>query len=546
VYAAWDQRLEREVAIKAIRHDLLPTPRLIERFEQEAKAVARLQHPNILTIHSVVDHAGITCMVMPRVRGESLRSLLDREGPLPWEEAFRIAAETADGLHAAHEAGLIHRDVKPENILLEGQDRRALLSDFGIAKAVHEQMEEDHAAGGGASGALTAATQLLGTPHYVSPEQAAGEGAIGPQADIYSLGCVLYEMMTGAPPFQAKSVEALIARHLTDRPRPLAEVVPEISWEADAAVDMALQKDPAARLSTARQFALALRTFGVPSLRSPLLAEPGRDRHRERLTLYLVLSLLLVAGAFLLRDNPLWGTGAAVHTIIEVTAILMAAMIGALALVRYYTFKQATFLFLGTGFLGAGLLDLYHALMTSDYFVAARPGYDPQDLFAWTWIAGRVFLALFLAVSVLAWRKEAQAKVTKGGINEASIFLTSLALTIINLFFFEFVPLSRSHFPALPISRPAEFLPALFFSIALLGFFVKGSWRRDAIDHWLLISLVISIALHALFMSQSDQRFDAMFDAAHLLKVLSYAALLVGLLADLFVTFGSRGLDVLE
>ena len=266
----------------------------------------------------------------------------------------------------------------------------------------------------------------------------------------------------------------------------------------------------------------------------------GPDRGSERATIYAILSLVLLGGSFLLRNNLVWETSSEFHTLMEGIATVLAFMIGALSLVRFYSRKQATFLFIGTGFIGAGLLDLNHALLTTAWLVDARSVVNPNDLFAWSWTAERVFLSLYLAVSLLAWRQEVKAEDNEQ-IGEGSVFGTALVLTLINLFFFEYVPLNQATFLALPISRPAELLPALFFGVALFGFLGKGSWRRDAFEHWLIISLLISLLAHAVYMSNAEQRFDAMFDAAHMLKIASYLAILTGLLFSVYQTFNREG-----
>jgi PAS domain S-box-containing protein len=262
----------------------------------------------------------------------------------------------------------------------------------------------------------------------------------------------------------------------------------------------------------------------------------GPDRSAERATVYWILFLLLVGGAFLLANDPLWKTNTSVHTMMESIATVLALMIGALSLVRFYSRKQATFLFIGTGFIGAGLLDFNHALITSQWMIETRGELNAADLFAWSWISERVFLSLYLYVSLLAWRQEIREG-EASTIHEGSVFGTALVLTLINLFFFEYVPLTRAYFPALPVSRPAEFIPALFFGLAFIGFLRKGSWRRDAFEHWLLMSLLISMMAHIGFMAFSHQIYDAMFDAAHLLKIASYVAILVGLLFSVYLTF---------
>lgn len=267
----------------------------------------------------------------------------------------------------------------------------------------------------------------------------------------------------------------------------------------------------------------------------------GADRGREHATLYATLLVLLVAGSLLLRRNFVWETGSHTHTVFEATATLLAFIIGGLALVRYYSRKQITFLFIGCGFLGAGLLDLNHALITSDVYTAARlvldPNLRPGDLDAWSWIAERVFLSLFLFVSLLAWRQEVREEGRSESLPEAWVYGNALLMTLLCLIFFEWVPLGTLTFPFRAISRPAEFLPALFFALAFLGFVAKGSWRRDSFEHWMLVSLLISTLAHGVFMAFSEQRYDAMFDAAHLLKIASYVAILAGLLSSVYETF---------
>ena len=271
----------------------------------------------------------------------------------------------------------------------------------------------------------------------------------------------------------------------------------------------------------------------------------GPDHGREHAVLYAVLFALLVAGSVLLRRNLVWDTGSVTHTILESTATLLAFIIGGLALVRYYSRKQITFLFIGCGFLGAGLLDLNHALSTSDGYVAARMSIDatlrPGDLDAWTWTAERVFLSIFLFVSLLAWRQQVREEGRGEALPEAWVYGNALFMTILCLLFFEWVPLGTLTFPFRAISRPAEFLPALFFLLAFVGFVAKGSWRRDSFEHWMLISLLISTLAHGAFMAFSEQRYDAMFDAAHSLKIASYVAILAGLFSSVYETFRREG-----
>jgi PAS domain S-box-containing protein len=264
----------------------------------------------------------------------------------------------------------------------------------------------------------------------------------------------------------------------------------------------------------------------------------GTDRGRERLAIYWILVVLLTAGSVILRGAPSH-SGSELHTVMESVATVLAFIVGGLALVRFYSRKQATFLFIGTGFLGAGILDLNHTLLTTAPFLTAT-GRAAEDLFVWSWTTERVFLSLFLFVSLLAWRRE--AKQGEGRVvREWPVYGTALVLTFISLLFFQWAHLHGLIRPGHLVPRPLELVPALLFGLAFLGFLAKGSWRRDAFEHWLLISLLIAAMAHAGFMSMSERRFDGMFDAAHLLKLASYAAMLTGLLFSVYITFRREG-----
>ncbi|HKJ02269.1 MAG TPA: MASE3 domain-containing protein, partial [Longimicrobiales bacterium] len=274
---------------------------------------------------------------------------------------------------------------------------------------------------------------------------------------------------------------------------------------------------------------------GPASASSPFQrALEGPDQTRERSAVLTVILVVLLWGAYFLRDTA-WQSTAELHTLMEAVATLLAFMVGALSLVRFYSRRQATFLLIGTGFLGAGLLDLNHTLLTSGYF-AMRQGIGAEDLFAWSWIAERVFLSVFLLYSLHAWRQESRDG-EGTAVHERSIYVTALVLTMVNLLFFGLVPLRGAHIQAFHVNRPGELLPGLFFLGAFVGYLRKGSWRREAFDYWLLVALLISTLLHLAFMSRSGVRFDGMFDAAHLLKVVGYVAVLTGLLYSVYQTF---------
>jgi serine/threonine-protein kinase len=245
VYLARDLRHDRLVALKTIRPELLPAlgP---ERFLREIQIAARLQHPNILSLYDSGVADGLLYYVMPYVEGESLRARLEREGQLPLEDALQITREVAEALAYAHGHDVVHRDIKPENILLSGG--HALVADFGITRAIT-------AAGGER---LTETGLAVGTAAYMSPEQAAADSRIDGRSDIYSLGCVLYEMVAGEPPFRGATAQAVIARKLTDpvpRLRTVRESVPD---SIERVVLKAHARSPADRFATAAGFADAL------------------------------------------------------------------------------------------------------------------------------------------------------------------------------------------------------------------------------------------------------------------------------------------------
>ena len=245
VYLAHDLKHERDVAIKVLHPDL-GAALGAERFLSEIKTTAKLQHPHILSLLDSGAADGLLYYVMPFIAGETLRARLERERQLPIDDALRIAREVADALGAAHALGIVHRDVKPENILL--QNGHAIVADFGIALAVQ-------AAGGQR---MTQTGLSLGTPQYMSPEQAMGERTIDARADIYALGAVTYEMLTGDAPFTGSSVQAIVARVLTEKPQSIRTVRDTVPYGAELAVLRALSKLPADRFASTREFVAAL------------------------------------------------------------------------------------------------------------------------------------------------------------------------------------------------------------------------------------------------------------------------------------------------
>lgn len=248
VFLARDERNERPVAIKVLRTGA-DSSAGVERFEREIKLLARLQHPLILPLHDSGIAGEALYFIMPYVDGETLRDRLLREGRLPVAESGRIAVEVADALAYAHAQGVVHRDIKPENIML--WRGHAVVADFGIATIAYASTADDEAR-------LTRAGSWLGTPGYMSPEQAAGELEIGPAADQYSLALVLYEMLSGSPPFVG-TLRSVLARQVTESPRSISEVRPDIAPAMAAAIARALSKKPEDRWPSTAAFAEALR-----------------------------------------------------------------------------------------------------------------------------------------------------------------------------------------------------------------------------------------------------------------------------------------------
>lgn len=261
VYLGQDARHERQVAIKVLHPELAASVGS-ERFDREIKVAAKLQHPHILGLYESGTADGLLFYVMPFVQGESLRDKLDREHQLPVEEAIQITLEVADALGHAHAQGIVHRDIKPENILLS--NGHALVADFGIARAVSDMSQSK----------LTATGMTVGTPVYMAPEQAAGE-VVGPTADLYSLGCVLYEMLAGEPPYTGKNPMAIMARHAMDTVPSVRIVRPAVPEDVEDAIFRVLGKSPADRPPTAQAFAELL---AVPV---ETTSSPGRTAMRS-------------------------------------------------------------------------------------------------------------------------------------------------------------------------------------------------------------------------------------------------------------------------
>jgi eukaryotic-like serine/threonine-protein kinase len=295
VYLAEDVRHDRRVAVKVLRPELAAVIGA-ERFLAEIKLTANLQHPHILPLFDSGEADSYLFYVMPFVTGETLRDRMNHERQLPVAEAIKITVEVASALDYAHRQGVVHRDIKPENILLH--DGSAVVADFGIALAASK-----------ASGArMTETGMSLGTPHYMSPEQAMGEREITPRSDVYALGAVLYEMLTGEPPFTGNTAQAVVARVLTESPRLLTTQRHTIPRHVEAAVLTALEKLPADRFTTATEFAEALQdksyasTVSLPAVAGPVA--PGRTAGGRRAGLLVPALVTALACAVAVA---LWG-----------------------------------------------------------------------------------------------------------------------------------------------------------------------------------------------------------------------------------------------
>jgi serine/threonine-protein kinase len=272
VYRARDRRLKRPVAIKLLPPELAFRGEIRTRFLREAETAAQLSHPNIVPIYTVGEQGGLVFFVMALVEGHTVAGALAAKGLFAAEATRRVLKEVADALAYAHARGVVHRDIKPDNILLDGETGRALVTDFGIARAMTGEDGGDSASGGTAISRLTATGIAIGTPAYMSPEQSAGERSIDGRSDLYSLGVVGYQMLCGEPPFTASNTPALLMKHLTEAPVPITDRRADVPPELGRAIMMLLAKEPEGRFPSAAALAAALEPGSVA-------AEDARIRH---------------------------------------------------------------------------------------------------------------------------------------------------------------------------------------------------------------------------------------------------------------------------
>jgi serine/threonine protein kinase len=256
VYCARDRRLKREIAIKVLPPELSFRADIRQRFLREAETAAQLNHPNIVPIYTVEERDNLVYFVMAYIKGDNLGQRLQQHGPIAPVEVRRILREVADALAYAHNRNVIHRDIKPDNIIIDAETGRAMVTDFGIARALTDSGDSR----------LTATGMAIGTPAYMSPEQSAGDSAIDGRSDLYSLGVVGYQMLCGQPPFVANNTPSMLVKHLSERPIPVDERWPDLPQDLSRAVMMCLEKDPADRFPNAAAFAVALDGGSMPTL----------------------------------------------------------------------------------------------------------------------------------------------------------------------------------------------------------------------------------------------------------------------------------------
>jgi serine/threonine protein kinase/tetratricopeptide (TPR) repeat protein len=305
VYLAQDLRHDRPVALKVL-HPELAVSLGDDRFQREIKLAARLQHPHILTVYDSGESQGRYWFTMPYVEGESLRDRLRRERQLPLEDALRIVQQAAQALQYAHDHGVVHRDIKPENLLLT-RDGNTLVADFGIARALSS---------GAAESRLTETGLAVGTPAYMSPEQAAGDRGVDARTDVYSLGAVLYEMLAGEPPYTGATTQALIVKRLTEPAPSVRAVRASVPESVDQAMRKALAAVPADRFSTMSQFAQGLQSVpssaaqAAPAAKdSPSPTQPAPRRRRVPVAaMALVLGILIGLGVLFAWSRSHTGT----------------------------------------------------------------------------------------------------------------------------------------------------------------------------------------------------------------------------------------------
>ena len=378
VYLARDVQLDRPVAIKFLPPDLAARPDLRARFLQETRTAASFSHPNIVPVHAVEERDKVLCFVMGYVDGETLGKRIQRAGPLPIGEAVRLLQESAWALSYAHGRGIVHRDVKPDNILMDRGSGRAMITDFGISRS-------DDTAGG-----LTMVGELIGTPQFMSPEQATGELLDG-RSDLYSLGVVAFYALTGRFPFDATSTQGYLAAHITKPAPAIASFRPDLPASLSSAIDRLLEKDPSRRFQTGEELAEHL-----DPLRSSRREIPGSIR------LFAVKSNQLIRNAILLLAlapalmNSVRGDADQVIFFTMVLAAAIALIFSAIGGLRELAAQGFTH-----DDLRAGLLAIGDEQEEARALQRAAPDWTERRRRRWRFIAmGVVAAAIFIALSL--------------------------------------------------------------------------------------------------------------------------------------------------
>jgi serine/threonine protein kinase len=320
VWQANDKSLGRDVAVKILHEGLASDAIFAERFRREAKAAASLAHPNVVTVYDTGEDDGVPFIVMELQAGESLHTRLHREGALPAEDVARIGRSILSALEHAHSRGLIHRDMKPANVLLDATTHEAKVVDFGIAKGIEDT-------GGG----LTRTSGLIGTAAYLSPEQVSGKNAM-PESDLYAVGCLLYACLVGEPPFGGGSPVAVAMSHVRDPVPPLLDRRPDVPQDFEAVIMRALEKDPARRFSSAEEMNEAIASTGLDTMpaREPTLFDaPTAVAAAQTVAEPWEGGSVRTAGTEVIQRPSQKGPGA----LAALTAFLIAAAIAALTVI---------------------------------------------------------------------------------------------------------------------------------------------------------------------------------------------------------------------
>ena len=300
VFLARERALDRQVVVKVLHPELSGVN--VDRFRREIQLVAQLQHPHIVPVHAAGEAGGILYFTMPYIEGESLRAWLLRETRLPVGDVLRILHDVADALAYAHERGVVHRDIKPDNVLVSR--RHALVTDFGVAKALTAAARGGHDPDRGSGQNTTGSGLAIGTPAYMAPEQAAGDPATDHRADIYAFGNLAYELLTGRPPFTARPPSEILAAHIAESPQPIEELRDDLPPALSALVMQCLAKRPNDRPQTAAAVRSAIEAVGTPGGGTVVGPSAKRRSARRAVAAVVVLALALVAGALAYARRP--------------------------------------------------------------------------------------------------------------------------------------------------------------------------------------------------------------------------------------------------